>query len=48
MGLQLCIDSGQMTRYAEVVLAGIHAKHLTEQLALAGFIFMRRLDSSWQ
>ena len=27
---------GQMTRYAEVFLAGICAKHLTEQLALAG------------
>ena len=35
---------GQMTRYAEVFLAGICAKHLTEQLALAGFVFMRRLD----
>lgn len=34
---------GQMTRSAEV-LAGICAKHLTEQLALAGFVFMRRLD----
>ena len=35
---------GQMTRYAEVFLAGICAKHLTDQLALAGFVFMRRLD----
>jgi hypothetical protein len=35
---------GQMTRYAEVFLAGICSKHLTEQLALAGFVFMRRLD----
>jgi hypothetical protein len=35
---------GQMTRSAEVFLAGICAKHLTEQLALAGFAFMRRLD----
>ena len=34
----------QMTRYAEVFLAGICAKHLTEQLALAGFLVMRRLD----
>ena len=35
---------GQMTRYADVHLAGICAKHLTDQLALAGFVFMRRLD----
>ena len=33
-----------MTRYTEVFLAGICAKHLTEQLPLAGFAFMRRLD----
>jgi hypothetical protein len=33
---------GQMTRYAEVFLAGICARHLTDQLALAGFVFMRR------
>jgi hypothetical protein len=31
----------QMTRYMHVFLAGICAKHLTEQLALAGFVFMR-------
>jgi hypothetical protein len=31
----------QMTRYMHVLLAGICAKHLTEQLALAGFVFMR-------
>ena len=30
-----------MTRYMHVLLAGICAKHLTEQLALAGFVFMR-------
>jgi hypothetical protein len=28
---------GQMTRNAEVFLAGICAKHLTDKLALAGF-----------
>jgi hypothetical protein len=33
---------GQMTRNAEVFLAGICAKHLTDKLALAGFVFMRR------
>ena len=35
---------GQMTRHAEVFLAGVCAKHLTEQLALAGFVFMRRTE----
>jgi hypothetical protein len=35
---------GQMTCCAEVFLAGVCAKHLTEQLALAGFVFMRRID----
>ena len=35
---------GQMTRLAEVFLAGVCAKHLTERLALAGFVFMRRAD----
>jgi hypothetical protein len=35
---------GQMTRNAEVFLAGICAKHLTDKLALAGFVFMRRVD----
>ena len=35
---------GQMTRSAEVFLAGICAKHLTDKLALAGFVFMRRAD----
>ena len=35
---------GQMTRYVEVFLAGVCAKHLTQQLALGGFVFMRRLD----
>jgi hypothetical protein len=33
-----------MTRYTEVFLSGICAKHLIEQLALAGFVFMRRSD----
>ena len=33
---------GQMTRAAEVFLAGICAKHLTDKLVLAGFVFMRR------
>jgi hypothetical protein len=33
---------GQMTRNAEVFLAGICAKHLIDKLALAGFVFMRR------
>ena len=31
-----------MTRAAEVFLAGACAKHLTDKLALAGFVFMRR------
>jgi hypothetical protein len=35
---------GQMTRSAEVFLAGVCAKHLTERLLLAGFMFMRRAD----
>jgi hypothetical protein len=33
---------GQMTRSSEVFLAGVCAKHLTDKLVLAGFIFMRR------
>ena len=32
---------GQMTRYAEVFLAGLCAKHLADHLAIAGFIVMR-------
>jgi hypothetical protein len=35
---------GQMTRYSEVFLAGVCAKHLSEHLALAGFVIMRRTD----
>jgi hypothetical protein len=35
---------GQTTRYTEVFLAGVCAKRLTEQLALAGFVFMHRID----
>jgi hypothetical protein len=35
---------GQMTRATEVFLAGVCAKHLTDKLALAGFVFMRRTD----
>ena len=34
---------GQMTRNAEVFLAGVCAKHLREQLALAGLVVMRRI-----
>jgi hypothetical protein len=38
---------GQMTRSAEVFLAGVCAKHLTDKLVLAGFVFLRRpLDDS--
>jgi hypothetical protein len=33
-----------MTRYTEVFLAGICARHLTQQLTLAGFVFMPHLD----
>jgi hypothetical protein len=33
---------GQMTRNTEVFLAGVCAKHLTDRLMLAGFMFMRR------
>ena len=33
---------GQMTRNAEVFLAGVCAKHLADKLALAGFVLMRR------
>jgi hypothetical protein len=33
---------GQMTRNVEVFLAGVCAKHLTDKLALAGFVFIRR------
>ncbi len=35
---------GQMTRNAEVFLAGACAKHLTDRLMLAGFVFMRGAD----
>jgi hypothetical protein len=35
---------GQMTRNAEVFLAGVCAKHLTDKLALAGFVLMPRAD----
>jgi hypothetical protein len=35
---------GQMTRNAEVSLAGVCARHLTDKLVLAGFVFMRRSD----
>ena len=34
----------QMTRGAEVFLAGICAKHLTDKLAAAGFVVARRVD----
>jgi hypothetical protein len=37
---------GQMTRNAEVFLAGVGAKHLTDHLALAGFVFMRRSNDA--
>ncbi len=33
-----------MTRYTEVFLAGVCAKHLTDQLASVGFVVMRRID----
>ena len=33
---------GQMTRNAEVFLAGVCAKHLSERLALAWFVLIRR------
>jgi hypothetical protein len=37
---------GQMTRNAEVFLAGLcAAKHLTDKLAPAAFVFMRRLGA---
>ena len=35
---------GQMTLNAEVFLAGVCAKHLTDRLMLAGFMFVRRAD----
>jgi hypothetical protein len=35
--------SCQMTRYTEVFLAGVCAKHLTDKLALAGYVVMRRV-----
>ena len=35
---------GQMTRSSEVFLAGVCAKHLTDHLALAGFVVMRRAE----
>jgi hypothetical protein len=35
---------GQMTRNAEVFLAGVCARHLTDRLILAGFAFMRRAE----
>ena len=34
---------GQMTRNVEVFLAGVCAKLLSDQLALAGFVVMRRI-----
>jgi hypothetical protein len=34
---------GQMTRNAEVFLAGVCARHLSDHLALAGFVVMRRV-----
>jgi hypothetical protein len=34
---------GQMTRYAGVFLTGVCAKHLTDQVALAGFVVMQRI-----
>lgn len=34
---------GQMTRSAEVFLAGVCAKHPSDHLALAGFVLMRRV-----
>ncbi len=33
---------GQMTRNMEVFLAGVCARHLVDQLALGGFVVMRR------
>jgi hypothetical protein len=35
---------GQMMRNAEDFHAGVCAKHLTDQLALAGFVLMRRIE----
>ncbi len=35
-------SGGQMTRNAEVFLAGVCAKHLVDHLALTGFVVMRR------
>lgn len=35
---------GQMTRNAELFLAGVCAKHLSEQLSLAAFVVMRLVD----
>jgi hypothetical protein len=35
---------GQMTRSAEVFLASVCAKHLTEHLVLAGLLVMRRVN----
>ena len=35
---------GQMTRNAEVFLAGVCARHLSDHLALEGFVVMRRID----
>ncbi len=35
---------GQMTRNAEVFLPSVCAKHLTDKLALASFVFMRCAD----
>jgi hypothetical protein len=37
---------GQMTRNAEVFFSGVCAKHLTDKLELAGFVFMRRGQGS--
>jgi hypothetical protein len=35
---------GQMTRSSEVFLASVYAKHMTDHLALAGFVVMRRVN----
>lgn len=39
-----CSAGGQMTRNAEVFLASVCAKHLSDHLALAGFVLMRRAE----
>lgn len=35
---------GQMTRNAEVFLAGVCARHLVDHLALAGFVVIQRAE----